>query len=63
MRYLFSLLLVMLLGTSTFAGEKITYSVDGQPYEGYFIKTKPGAPLVLRENIYLPGQLAQNKNF
>jgi dienelactone hydrolase len=47
MRYLFSLLLVVLLGTSTFAGENITYSVDGQPYEGYFIKTKPGAPLVL----------------
>ncbi|MCP4337411.1 MAG: dienelactone hydrolase family protein [Desulfobulbaceae bacterium] len=47
MRYLFSLLLVVLLGTSTFAGENITYSVDGQSYEGYFIKTKPGAPLVL----------------
>jgi dienelactone hydrolase len=47
MRYLFSLLLVVFFSTSTFAGENITYSVDGQSYEGYFIKTKPGAPLVL----------------
>lgn len=47
MRYLFSLLLVTLFATCTFAGENITYSVDGQPYEGYFINAKPGAPLVL----------------
>ena len=47
MRYLFSLLFVIFLSTATFAGEKITYSVDGQPYEGYFINTKPGAPLVI----------------
>ncbi|MGA7278541.1 MAG: dienelactone hydrolase family protein, partial [Desulfocapsaceae bacterium] len=47
MRYLFSLLLVALFTTATFAGENISYSVDGQPYEGYFINTKPGAPLVL----------------
>ncbi len=47
MRYLLSLLLVTLFSTATFAGEYITYSVDGQPYEGYFINTKPGAPLVL----------------
>ncbi len=47
MRYLFSLLFVTLFATATFAGENITYSVDDQPYEGYFINTKPGAPLVL----------------
>ncbi len=47
MRYLFSLLLATLFSTTTFAGENITYSVDGQPYEGYFINTKPGAPLIL----------------
>lgn len=47
MRYLFSLLLVVLAGTATVAGEKITYSVDGQSNEGYFINTKPGAPLVI----------------
>jgi dienelactone hydrolase len=47
MRYLFSLLLVALFCTATFAGENISYSVDGQPYEGYFINTKPDAPLVI----------------
>jgi len=47
MRYLFALLLVTLFATGTFAGDKINYSVDGQPYEGYFINVKPGAPLVL----------------
>jgi dienelactone hydrolase len=47
MRYLFSLLLVVLFGTTTVAGENITYSVDNRAYEGYFIKTEPGAPLIL----------------
>ncbi len=47
MRYLFSLLLVTFFATGTIAGENITYAIDGQPYEGYFINTKPGAPLVL----------------
>jgi dienelactone hydrolase len=47
MRYLFSLLLVTLFAAGSFAGEKVTYSIDGQPYEGYSINTKPGAPLVL----------------
>jgi dienelactone hydrolase len=47
MRYLFSLLLILLFGTGTFAGEKINYSVEGRQYEGYFIKTKPEAPMVL----------------
>lgn len=47
MRYLFSLLLVTLCTTTSFAGEDITYSVDEQPYEGYFINTKPGAPMIL----------------
>jgi len=47
MRYLFSLLFVLLFASSVFAGEKITYSVDGQPYEGYYINTKAGAPMVL----------------
>ncbi len=47
MHYLLSLLLVTLFATLTFAGENITYSVDDHPYEGYFINTKPGAPMVL----------------
>jgi len=47
MRYLLTLLFVILSSTTTFAGENITYSVDSKPYEGYFINVKPGAPLVL----------------
>lgn len=47
MRLLFSLLFVTFLSTSSLAGENITYSVDGQPYEGYVVKTKPGAPMIL----------------
>jgi dienelactone hydrolase len=47
MRYLFTLLLVTVFYTVSIAGENITYSVDGQQYEGYFINTKSGAPLVL----------------
>ncbi|MGB3211336.1 MAG: dienelactone hydrolase family protein [Desulforhopalus sp.] len=47
MHYLFSLLFVALLAANTFAGENITYEIDGQSYEGYYINTKPGAPMVL----------------
>ncbi len=47
MRLLFSLLFVTFFCTSSLAGENITYSVDGQPYEGYLIKTKPDAPMIL----------------
>jgi dienelactone hydrolase len=47
MRYLLTLLLVTVFYTASIAGENITYSVDGQRYEGYFINTKSGAPLVL----------------
>lgn len=47
MPYLFALLFVAFFATGTFAGENINYSVDGQPYEGYFINAKPSAPLVI----------------
>ncbi len=47
MRYLFSLLFVMLFGSSALAGEKILYEIDGRPYEGYISKAKPGAPMIL----------------
>jgi dienelactone hydrolase len=47
MRYLFSLLFATLFATAALAGENISYSVDGQSYEGYFIKTKPDAPMVI----------------
>lgn len=47
MRYLFSFICAMLVATGACAGEKITYTIDGQDYEGYFINSKPGAPMVL----------------
>jgi dienelactone hydrolase len=47
MRYIFSLLLVMFTSVNSLAGEKITYKIDGQPYEGYYINVKPNAPMVL----------------
>ncbi len=32
---------------SNVAGETFTYTVDGQPYEGYYVEASPNAPLVL----------------
>jgi len=29
------------------AGKKVSYTVDGNQYEGYFVSPKPGAPLLL----------------
>jgi dienelactone hydrolase len=47
MRYLLTLLLVTVFYTASIAGENITYSIDDQQYEGYFIKKPSGTPLVL----------------
>ena len=46
MRYILFLFLTF-LPFPLLAGENITYSVDGQPYEGYFVSPKKDAPLVL----------------
>jgi len=41
-------LAVLLVSSATvFAGTTVTYSVDGQDYEGYFTSPQKGAPLVL----------------
>ncbi|MHB8765502.1 MAG: dienelactone hydrolase family protein [Deferrisomatales bacterium] len=29
------------------SGEKVTYQIDGKPYEGYYVSPRAGAPLVL----------------
>lgn len=43
-----AILICILFGTSAFAaGEFITYSVDGQEYEGYFINPGGDAPLTV----------------
>ncbi|ALC15590.1 dienelactone hydrolase [Desulfuromonas soudanensis] len=41
---LFSLFLFT--STALAAGTAVTYEVDGQPYEGYYVTPAPGAPLV-----------------
>ena len=47
MHSIFALLLVIFTAANALAGEKITYTIDGQPYEGYYIKVQPNAPMVL----------------
>jgi dienelactone hydrolase len=44
-----SVLLSLLLPATAFAaqGRAVTYEVDGQPYEGYYVSPAPDAPLVL----------------
>ena len=48
MRILYTLMLVVILSTTAAAaGKAVTYQVNGQAYEGYFITPGAGAPLVL----------------
>ena len=49
MKYTILLLLTGLLFTASAeaSGMQVKYTVNGQPYEGYFITPKAGAPLVL----------------
>jgi len=48
MRILYTLFLTAALATGVnAAGMTVAYTVDGQPYEGYYVSPAPGAPLVL----------------
>lgn len=48
MKHILTLLLVLFLAsTAGAAGESVTYKVNGQPYEGYYVSPSSGAPLVL----------------
>lgn len=40
-------LMIALATTATAGGAPLSYTVDGQPYEGYFVSPTPNAPLVL----------------
>jgi len=40
-------LMIALATTATAGGAPLAYTVDGQPYEGYFVSPSPNAPLVL----------------
>jgi hypothetical protein len=47
MRYLLYIFLVLFVSTSAFGatGASVTYQVNGQPYEGYYISPSKGARL------------------
>jgi len=52
MKHLFTLLLVLLVpptatATASTAGKVVSYQVNGEPYEGYYISPAVGAPLIL----------------
>lgn len=48
MKYIYTLIFILLVSsTAMAAGQSVTYSVNGQPYEGYFISPSSAAPLVL----------------
>lgn len=50
-KHIFSALLISLLVSFTAnagaAGEKVSYEVDGKPFEGYFVMPSPNAPFIL----------------
>jgi len=48
MKYVLTLFLVLVFSsTAMAAGESVSYEVNGQPYEGYFVSPSPHAALVL----------------
>ena len=48
MRTLLAILIVLALASSAgAAGQKVTYLVDGAPYEGYYVSAGSKAPMVL----------------
>jgi dienelactone hydrolase len=49
MRYFISIILILTVSTTAFGatGAAVTYKVDGEAYEGYYISPSNQAPLVL----------------
>jgi dienelactone hydrolase len=48
MKYVFTVFFVLILSsTAMAAGGPVTYQVNGQPYEGYFVSPSPNAALIL----------------
>jgi dienelactone hydrolase len=48
MKYVFTLFFVLIfLSTAIAAGEFVSYEVNGEPYEGYFVSPSPNASLIL----------------
>ena len=48
MKYVFTLFFVLIFSsTAIAAGEAVSYEVNGEPYEGYFVSPSPNAALIL----------------
>lgn len=48
MKYLTTALLLLITNSVAFGqGKKITYQVNGNEYEGYYVSKSPGTPLIL----------------
>jgi len=48
MKYLFTFFIMLLVSATAYgAGTSVSYEVNGEPYEGYFVSPSPSAPLVL----------------
>lgn len=48
MKYFFTLFIILIVSsTANAAGRLVSYEVNGEPYEGYFISPSPNAALVL----------------
>ncbi|MCK9276326.1 MAG: dienelactone hydrolase family protein [Syntrophales bacterium] len=48
MKYAFTFFLLFIFAVQTGAQEKsLTYTVDGKPYEGYYVSPSQGAPLII----------------
>ncbi|MBU0730661.1 MAG: dienelactone hydrolase family protein [Proteobacteria bacterium] len=48
MKYILAFLLILAVSSNAWAaGKTVSYEVNGQPYEGYFVSPSPKAPLVL----------------
>jgi dienelactone hydrolase len=47
MKYVFALCFAMIFSSTAAAGEFVTYKVNGEPYEGYFVSPSPNAALIL----------------
>lgn len=48
MKFIYTfILMIAVAATANASGTNVSYNVDGQPYEGYFVSPTPNAPLVL----------------
>ena len=48
MKFIYTfILMIAVAATANASGTNVSYNVDGQPYEGYFVSPSPNAPLVL----------------